>query len=370
MGAKSAWPDLWDIALSERAPADARATLLTMQAEMFASAPARDRETVASFEAIALGFLPLVDPPTRQSVARLVAPCSDTPDAVLAYLTRASAETRTIVVALAPILPQTAIEILLGTTEGRVLLAVRTDLGAATAERLALVRQGAVEQALAYNRGLRSTDPVVTDLVARARHDPALGRALLQRGDLAASDEASLFLVAGPEERARIRQRVAGSALFQRSQLPLRPAPGEIDELLELAAGGDMAAFETALTRRLGLPAEIEWDLIADRRHDLLALGLVACGLTEEDATRIFLTLHPALSHSVPKVFRLVRLFREVARPVAVALVEAILGAPTAVERGGRHQPAMSPTGTSARPSHVLPERSREPGTDRHRRAN
>jgi hypothetical protein len=368
MGATSAWPDLWDIALSERAPADARATLLTVQAELFASAPVRDREAIASFEAIALGFLPLIDPQTRRSVARLIAPCPDTPGTVLAYLTRASAETRTIVVALAPILPPGAVEILLGSAEGRVLLAVRTDLDAATAERLVSVREGPVDQALAYNRGLDSTDPVMAELLDRARRDPALGRALLKRSDLAVFDEASLFLVADAQQRARIRHRVAGSAFFQRSQLPPRPSEGEVDTLLRLAAGRDVLAFESALTLRLGLPASVEWSLLADRRRDLLALGLLACGLAEEDATRVFLTLHPALSHSVSKVFGLVHLFREVTRSVAVALVEAVLGASAAAERTGHHVPAMSPTGTSARPSLAIPDRTREPAAPRQRR--
>src|SRR4051812_46329190 len=311
MGATSAWPDLWDIALAERAPVDARATLMTMQAELFASAPVRDRDTIEAFEALALGFLPWVDPATRIAVARLVVPCPDTPETVLAYLTRASSETRTIVVALAPDLPGTVIDLLLGSPESRVLLAVRGDLVPATAERLALVHEGAVDHALARNAGVPATDPTLSQLVERARHDPALARALLQRGDLTASDEASLYLVADPEQRARIQERVAASALFQRTQLPLRPGPSEIENLHTLAARGNVPDFEAGLTSRLGLPSGTEWGLIEDRRHDLLALGLVACGVSEEDSTRIFLTLHPALAHSVLKVFGLVRVCRE-----------------------------------------------------------
>src|SRR5829696_3769940 len=139
MGATSAWPDLWDIALAERAPADARATLLVMHAEIFASAPVRDRETIENFEAIALGFLPLVELQTLTTIARLLAPGIDTPAAVLEYLTRRSPETRRMVVALAPRLPGVAIDLLLGSAADRVALAVRRDLDARTLERLLMV---------------------------------------------------------------------------------------------------------------------------------------------------------------------------------------------------------------------------------------
>jgi hypothetical protein len=370
MGAKSAWPDLWDIAHAERAPADARATLLVMHAELFASAPVRDRETIENFEAIALGFLPLVELQTLTTIARLLAPGIDTPAAVLEYLTRRSPETRGVVVALAPRLPEGAIDLLLGSAADRVALAVRRDLDARTLERLLVVQEGPVDEALARNPGLVPNDPAFAELIDRARRSPALARALLGRGDLTAGDEAALYLSADQDTRATIRGRIAASALFQRPHLPARPDPAEIEDLLASAARGNVAAFEARLSARLGLPSGTEWGTVEDRRHELLALGLLAFGLGEDDATRVFLTLHPAVSHSVAKVFGLVRTLREVTRPVSLALVEAILGETAAVDRSGRHQPAMSPSGTPARAPFAASDRARETMPDRHRRVS
>jgi hypothetical protein len=368
MGAKSAWPDLWDIALAERAPADARATLLVVHAEQFASTPVRDRETIESFEAIALGFLPLVELPTLIAIARLLVPCADTPETVLEYLARRAPETRTIVVALAPTLPEGVIELLLGSAPTRVSLAVRRDLDGRTLERLLVLGEGAVDEALARNPVLVPNDPAFAQLLERARRNRSLARALLMRNDLTAADEAALYLAADPEKRIEIRGRIGASALFQRTQLPARPGPAEVADFLA-AGAGDVAAFEALLSARLGLPS-IGWKTLEDGRHELLALGLAAIGFDEEDATRLFLTLHPALSHSVAKVFGLVRAMREVPRPVALALVEAILGQPAGIERAGRHQPSMSPSGTPMRSSPAATERARDTAPDRHRRVS
>jgi hypothetical protein len=368
MGETSAWPDLWDIALAERAPADARASLLVMHAEMFANAPVRDREAIASFEAIALGFLPLVELPALLAIARLLAPCPDTPDAVLAFLTRCAPETGRLVVALAPRLPETVIDLLLGTAESRVSLAVRPDLDPRTLDRLLAVHEGAVDEALARNPGLSPTLPAFELLVDRGRRNLSLARALLKRADLATADAAALYLAADSETRSRIRERVAASAVFQRAHLPLRPSRGDIERCLARAAQGDVGGFEALLSARLGLPDATAWSIVEPGRQDLLALGLLASGFSEDDATRVFLTLHPALSHSVRSVFALVRTMREVGRPVALALVEAILGTEASVERSGRHQPAMSASGTPVRPPLAAPERARDSSPDRQRR--
>ena len=368
MGAKSAWPDLWDIALAERAPADARATLLVVHAEQFASTPVRDRETIESFEAIALGFLPLVELPTLTTIARLLAPCSDTPEAVLEYLARRAPETCSIVVALARTLPASVIEILLGRADTRVWLAVRRDLDARTLDRLLVVREGAVDEALARNPSLLPNDAAFSHLLERARRNPGLARALLLRDDLTAADEAALYLAADAEKRIDIRGRIGASALFQRPQLPGRPTPAEVADFLAAAGGSDMAAVEAMLSARLGLASSTTWNTLENGRHELLALGLVAIGFDEDDATRLVLTLHPVLSHSVAKVFGLVRTMREVPRPVALALVEAILGQAASVERTGRHEPAMSPSGTPMRSSPAVTERARDTNPNRHRR--
>jgi hypothetical protein len=369
MEATSAWPDLWDIAHSGRAPADARTTLLVMHADLFASAPAHDRETLESFEAIALGFLPLVDDKIVLRIARLVAPCPDAPGSVLAYLVRRTTESALAVAALAPHLPAKVVDILLGTRSGRVLLATRSDLDSSLIERLLSVREGAVEEALIRNPSVDPAAPVFGTLVERARTSGALARALLGRSDLPAFDEASLYLVADEEHRRRIRNRVAGSARFRRPQLPLRLMPAERDALAAIAARPDAAALEERLNRGLGLAPETAWNMVENGRHELLAIGLTALGLAEEDAVRIFLSVHPAISHSVARVFAMTRTFRQLDRATALALLEAILGVPAEADRGARHRPAMSPTGTPARPSLAAAERGLGSPVEPHRRS-
>jgi hypothetical protein len=363
----SAWPDLWDIALSEREPSDARATLLELHADQFVNAPVRDRETIESFEAIALGFLPLVRHPVLLAVARTIAPCEDLPASVIAFLAERSPETRAIVSAAAARLPSSVIDLLLGSSHDRAALAARADLDDGTLGRLLILAEPPIEDALACNGALDPTSEAFAQLVDRGRRRPALARLLLARGDLTLADEAALSLAADPERRADICERLAASAAFQRTHLVPRLVETARDELLLAAADGDVGRVETLLGDALGLPPSAEWRILEDERYELLALGLNAAGMEEEDAVRVFLTLHPAISHSVGVVFALVRSLRAVPRATALALVELILGERTASERGGRHMPAMDPSGTPSQAAPGLPQR-RPSAEDRQRR--
>lgn len=347
--APSAWPDLWSVAHNERKPADIRSALLGIHAELFANAPARDRETIRAFEAIALGFLPRVDHETLIAVARLVVPCVDTPTSILADLVQRSPQTRAIVMAEAPSLPSSLISLLLGSPSGCAHLANRADLDARSVERLLALHDDTVDEVLAGNGRIALDRPVLETLRQRALRRPLLAHALLARGDLATAEQASLYLFADEDQRARIRHRVAASALFQRPHLPFRLSSHRVEALLSIAMLGDVEAFEAQLTGAFRLPPSTPWRLLGQGRSELLALALRALGVEEEDATRIFLTLHPTLSHSVKTVFALVRSIRTTARPTALALVEAILGESISVDRGGRHQPLLDPSGTPAR---------------------
>ena len=365
----SAGPDLWSSALRSH-DADSRAALLRLQADMFVNARVRDRETIRSFEAMTLGFMSRVDGPTLAAVARLVASCPDTPEAVLIALTQCSSETRAIVAAQAPHLPAETIDLLLGPADGRAILAARPDLDARTVERLLVLTEEAVDLVLAANPAVSPEHPAFAVLMERAQDRAPLARVLLARQDLTLADEARLYLQAHPERRAEIRHRLAASALFQRPS-PLRLRGTEADGLVALAQEGDIAAFERALTAALGLPRETEWRLLEANRADLLALALAGLGLDEDDAIRVFLSLHPAIAHSVGTVFALARVMRQVARPTALAIVEAVLGVLIAGERPGRHVPAMDTSGTPARATGLsTSDQSRHPATERRHRAS
>lgn len=339
----TAWPDLWGIALAEPGSAEARATLFRVHVELFSEAPARDAETIRSFEAIALGFLPRVDLKTLVEAAHRLALCPDTPPAVLEFLTARCPETRDAVAALAPALPAAALDILLSSAAGRLLLARRQDLDEATLRRLLVLHDPALDAMLAGNAALHGSEAAFALLLDRARDHAGTARALLARADLAIADEAALYLAAAPERRAEIRTRMAATALYQRPSLPFRANAALTDRLLDCAAAGDVEDLEAHLTAGLGLPAGTEWRILKAGREELLALGLQALGIDEEDAARIGMTLHPALSHSVAAVSTLVHTMRAVTRPVALALVEAILNRPASQERAGRHEPFFDP---------------------------
>jgi len=364
----SAGPDLWSSALPPNDP-ESRGAMLRLQAEMFSAARVRDRETIRSFEAMTLGFLSRVDGPTLSAVARLVAPCPDTPDTVLVALAQCSSEARDIVAAEAPRLPAAVIDLLLGTALGRASLAARPDLDPRSLDRLLVLNEEALDSLLAANPGVSPARSSFTVLLERARNCGSLARALLARTDLTLPDEAALYLQADSERRAEIRHRIAASALFRRPPKP-RPRGAEVDRLAALAREGDVAAFEDGLNAALGFAPGSRWRLIEPNRAELLALALAALGMDEDDAIRVFLTLHPAIGHSVATVFALARVVRQVARTTALAVVEAVLGAMASGDRQGRHVPVLDASGTPARGIGVpTSDRSRNPAEERRQNA-
>jgi hypothetical protein len=323
--ASSANPGLWsDLSRADITGADACAALLKVNAEMFAAAPAHDRASVETFEALALGLLPKADRATLLDIARILSPCRDTPPSVLDYLQRQAAEARESV-------PQHAGSSAihdarsLATPAGRMRLASRPRLDAATVERILALREETSEDALAANPALASSTPAFRQLVRRATGRPALAHILLQRSDLTATHEACLYPAADGERRRLIRERIARS-LSRQTSVFLRLAEHDVTAFLAAAAEGDVVRFERLLTQAFGFPGSTDWRILQIGRHLLLALALKALGVPDRQAMQVFLTLHPALSYPLSAIRRLVREMRDVPSPVALALIETILG--------------------------------------------
>ncbi|MBJ6126223.1 DUF2336 domain-containing protein [Microvirga splendida] len=323
-------PDLWSglsgFGSSESATPDMRAALLKVNAEMFVAAPARDRESIETFEALMLGSLPRADAATLLALARILAPCADAPPPVLDYLVQHCPEARSFVLQHATHLPETVNRRQLATPAGRLRLAARSDLDPATVRRLLLLGEEAVAETLAANQAVAPETGSFKLLVQRARCRPALARILLRRDDLPTGDEALLYLAADTERRAAIREHVAAMLARRRITLSCVLTEGDVAELLAVSRRGDAERLEALLSALLGFPISTEWRVLELGRHRLLALALKALGLDRRDATRIFLCLHPALSYPLSAIRELVREVRDVPGPVALALVEAILG--------------------------------------------
>ena len=354
----SAWPEMLGSATVEREQrADARMRLFDLHVELFVNAPARDRETIRAFEALALGFMPQLGAAALAKAARVLAPCEDTPPAVLGYLFRRSAETRSAVLDLAPALPPLVADLLIGCGSARD-LAGRPGLDPWTQERLLVMEDPRVEDALAANSLTALGEGALRHLIDRAAARPSLGRILLARADLGIVDEAALYLFADPARQRLVRDRIEASAVFQRRTLP-RLSQEETDILVGHAGAGEIAAFQAKLASALSFAEPVAWHFLRSDRHDLLALALAACGMEESAAVRIFLTLHPAISHPVRSVFGLTETIRSVPQATARILVEFIMRQRVDQQErddASRHAPINAPAGMPASsPAAVAP---------------
>jgi hypothetical protein len=330
--ASSANPDLWSDLSGFGSPdgnSDARAALLRVNAEMFVAAPARDRESIETFETLVLGFLPKADPATLLDLVRILAPCPDTPASILDYLAQHSPDARDIVYRHATRLSPASGSKQLATPDGRLHLASQPDLDATTIQKLLMLRESPIEDALAANPAFTPDTALFADLLRRARQRSALASILLERADLSTSGQASLYLAADGERRKAIRERVATSLAHRRVALSFALSDQDLADLLAAGLKGDDQRFETLLTTLFGFPASTEWRVLEIGRHRLLALTLKALGMSQKDALKIFLGLHPALSYPLSAIKRLVREMRDVPSPVALILVESILGVKT-----------------------------------------
>ncbi|MBM1170937.1 DUF2336 domain-containing protein [Microvirga arabica] len=328
--ASSTNPDLWSglsgFGFSESATPDMRAALLKVNAEMFVAAPARDRESIETFETLMLGSLPRADAATLLALARILAPCADAPASVLDYLVQHSPDARAVVLQHAAHPPETGNRRQIATPAGRLRLAARLDLDPATIRKLLLLGEEPVAEALAANPAVAPDTGSFKLLVQRARCRPTLARILLGRDDLSSSDAATLYLAADATRRAAIRDDIAALLARRRIALSCILTADDIAELLAVSRRGDVERLEALLSTFLCIPSWTKWRVLEVGRHRLLALALKALGMSRRDATQIFLSLHPALAYPLSAVRELVREVRDVPGPIALALVESVLG--------------------------------------------
>lgn len=345
----SAWLDLTGLAaLAHEQPLDVRPVLLRVHTDLFVTAPVRDQETIDAFETLIMGLLPGADDLTAIRLARKLAPCPDAPAAVLASLAERGGEVLRLLIAEMPVLPQELHDrAVTGDDETAESLAHRDDISAATIMDLIARASPAIDFALAMNKAIVIEAEAMDILLVRSRSHAALAQALLSRGDLSAAEESSLYLQASASRRMALRERLG--QVFAVRQVPLLIDREAAEDLEYLAGAGDRQGFADRLAEALGLRHTPEWRFEHPDRHELLALTLVTVGVPTETCIRIFLTLTPAISHSVQAVFALTEVARTVPRQVAAMLVEAILNVSLALTSGGRHQPVVQATGREVR---------------------
>lgn len=319
------WPDLTDLAGPAGNGPDSRATLLRVSAEMFVAAPSRDREAVETFESLALGFLPTIDAASLVEIARVLAPCPEIPDAVRTWLLRHSDKTRDVMIDTARHATADHSPKRFGSWESRLALAASPGLDAAILRKLLVLEEDAVDDNLAANRHFAACDEGFAELLDRARHRTALAHILLAREDLALHEEAALYLAGSPQRRADMRHRIAESIAHRRALLSFSLSREDVDALQRAAKHGDAASIEAFFNTAFGFADTTAWRLLRIDRHDLLALALKALGMKTRDAIRIFIALHPALSHPLSRLKALIRTMHECESAVALAIIEAVL---------------------------------------------
>lgn len=323
---------------------DVAPVVLRVQADLFAAARRRDDAEAAAFAELAVALLPRVDADTAAHVARRVAALPETPLSVATSLAACGGEAGRLVAALSPHAGALVRDPALDSPLATLARARRADLSPPEIERLAALADPAIDRALADNPRAILQGRVRETLVARARTEERLADALLARSDLEPEDAAALYPHAEPARRAAILARLAATPRPSGAATVLpRPPLDVAAALVGAAERSDRAAFGSQLALALGLDSVPDWRFDEPARHDLLAFALLAAGLSEEAAIRIFLTLDPRIARSVETVFGLVARLRATPRSVAARLVSCVYDVTLASHRrGARHVPVLA----------------------------
>lgn len=191
---------------------------------------------------------------------------------------------------------------------------------------VALLRRGeaATLRALAENQAVKFDASVRRVLIEAARSDRAFARALLDRDDFGAEDEA-LFLAANRQERGNmILNAIRRTLASGRGALSVEP---EVAARLEAAAlrrdRDAMTAIFAEAFRCRKLRARM---ILDDPRGEPLALALAALGVNPDAATRVFLCADPAIAHDTATVRDLVQMVRLVPPRAAAEIIVAATG--------------------------------------------
>lgn len=324
--------------LAQNQEADLRPLLLRVHVRNFIDAPRHDAATRASFEAIALGLIPLVPDDALADAALLLRDHPDTPRpvlrALLAQLDRASARTSE---------PRAGVE---ADSDD-----IRRDLELAGDPAIALDCE-ALER-----------------LVGRGIGHRGLGRALLARPEPGVFDRAALYRHGTASQRAAIREDLARALTSLHLPRPTGSGAAARD-MLRIAASADPGALRAAVAGHLGVSPE-PLDIADAAGRELLLFALRAMGLDETECVRALLLLDTPQSRSVPVMFHLADLARATSWPVAAFLAgyERIVAGRHAAEPSpsirSRGQPRANPSQPSRQADRTGPDRAPSVRLDR-----
>ena len=300
---RAPYPDPATLAvLAAAGDRELRPVLLLTQARAFRAAGSpHDRRTSASFEALALGLIPLVTDDVVADVSAILNGVEHVPPAVRSLLQERRAA---------------------GQMVHPVRIAGSPGLDRADLHWLLDLADPAVDLALACNPVLTLDGHALTPLVERGRSDPALGRAMLGRTEPSALDRSALYVWADEAKRSGIRHELERALAVAARALPPVP-PESAERLLALARSRRYVPLRSMIGRLLAISPAPRWRLKEPAEAELFALSLVAAGFSADAATGVLLTVDRSLASSVGEIFRLAQICRGTASAVAGHLVGA-----------------------------------------------
>jgi len=331
---------------------------LRVTADLLMSSPQPPREDLAAFGEMATALIPTIDEPTALVLARKLAGWSHAPVPVLKALADRGGAVLAELARHGMPLSGAEIEHFAETGDEamQLALAARSDLTPRSVVTLVSLGRRALDLALIGNPRAPMPRDAIEILVTRARTEPAYQPGLLARDDLSNLERAPLFLRAGTERRVAILESLlARETLHPGDKPPLASAQTFMGWLA--MAGDDRAGAFGAIAAHLGGGQILASAIARDVSRELAALSLIASGASVEEATRFLIRLGDEAAHSVERIFALVALMRSVRPAIAFRLVIQIAGLPAAtLQRQGRHQPAMDPSGTPNRAGAARPD--------------
>ncbi len=279
------------------------------------------------FEQLTLGMMDILEAP---AVARILRPlCShpETSQTIFDRLREKGGPCVELAMQFSPYLPR---EELMAAARGADpvmagAVARRADLDAEIISVLLRRGEAPTLRALAENRAAKFDASVRRVLIEAARSDLAFGRALLDREDFGADDEA-LFFAARRQERGNMILSAIRRTLDAGRGGKIQVEP-ELPAMVEAAAlrrdRDALTAIFAEAFRCRKLRARM---ILDDPRGEPLALALAALGVDPDAATRVFLCADPAISHDTGTVRDLVQMVRLVPARAAAEIIVAATG--------------------------------------------
>ncbi len=325
---------------------------LKIQTELFLQQASVSEPGSGTYSSLALLLLPLVDEATARHVARRICTSEHAPDELIRALHARGGGTADVILEHAGRLPSDVANAAVTHPDPRLAarLAARSDLR--DEHQLHLLGRGetATSLALAGNRGIRLSRSVLSGLVSAARCNRDIARALFGRGDVDRIALTPLYLMGDDNDRAQMReeivQRLKDRGLARAGR---ESSASERESLLDESILG-MPFLLAALMQVVPRDEAFSAAASADASRELVGLGLIAAGISAEDATRMLLRTGDPIAQDSVGLHAVVHVMRSMTPQAAELILSAVWQRHHApAQAPAQHVPVMAPGGTPAR---------------------